>query len=140
MIINLYTKCILSFFFNERSLSKDVAFRVDIRIIIYIKMLQKKIEQNLVRKNMKSFSRVRQQKKRNKVEKERNKKQKVIKRESDSKQGELVLFSVDITTTKKGSCFVDNRAGVASTCRWEVEATRTREIPLRRRKMTEMGK
>jgi len=129
----------LIFFFNERSLSKDVAFRVDIRIIIYIKILQQKIEQNLVRKNMKSFSRVRQQKKETKWER-KEQKQEVIKRESDSRQGELVLFSVDIPTTKKGSCFVDNRAGVASTCRWEVEATRTREIPLRRRKMTEMGK
>jgi len=92
---------LIFFFFYERSLSKDVAFRVDIRIIIYIKMLQKKIEQNLVRKNMKSFSRVRQQKKRNKVEKERNKNKEVIKRESDSRQGELVLFSVDKPTTKK---------------------------------------
>jgi len=88
---------------------------------------------------MKSFSRVRQQKKETKWER-KEQKQEVIKRESDSRQGELVLFSVDIPTTKKGSCFVDNRAGVASTCRWEVEATRTREIPLRRRKMTEMGK
>jgi len=69
MIINLYTKCILSFFFNEGSLSKDVALRVDMRIIIYIKILRKKIEQNLVRKNMKSFSRVRQQKKETKWKK-----------------------------------------------------------------------
>jgi len=33
----------LIFFFNEGSLGKDVAFRVDMRIIIYIKILQRKL-------------------------------------------------------------------------------------------------
>jgi len=140
MIISLFTKCILSGFFYQRcSLNIDVAFREDIWFIVTIKYCKENWAKSRKEKHEIILS-SKATKKKKQSGKRKEQKQKVIKRESDSKQGELVLFSVDIPTTKKGSCFVDNRAGVASTCRWEVEATRTREIPLRRRKMTEMGK
>jgi len=135
----LYQMHLIFLFFNEGSLSKMLLSELIWELSFTLKYCKENWAKSRKEKHEIILS-SKATKKKKQSGKRKEQKQKVIKRESDSRQGELVLFSVDIPTTKKGSCFVDNRAGVASTCRWEVEATRTREIPLRRRKMTEMGK
>jgi len=105
MIISLFTKCILSgFFFIKGVLWISMLLSEKIYDLSLPLNIAKKIEQNLVRKNMKSFSRIRQQKR--KQRKRKGQKTKGYKTRKRVDTG-WVSSAFGLQTDKKRSSFVD---------------------------------